>query len=79
MAYRVDKKAALLRLGRKKSLTSTAREMRTTEADLIRQSVGEGIPRKILPRLQLPISSRGLVDRTAAERVDELLTGFGRR
>lgn len=58
MAYRVDKKTAYLRLGRKESLTSAARETRTTEAGLIRQAIGKKPDSKIRPRPKCQSAAR---------------------
>lgn len=63
-----DLKSALGRLA--------AREGRS-EAELIREAVGELVRDSGPPRPRLPLFSSG--DPTLAERVDEELAGFGER
>ena len=74
----VHKTTVYLPLGLKEALTRTARDTGTSEAELIRQAIADKVARENRPRPRVPISSRGIGDPTAAERVDELLTGFGR-
>ncbi len=62
----------------KTSLRSMARDTGTSEAELIRQAVGEKVLRH-RPRPRVPLTGRGLGDPEAAHRVDELLAGFGRQ
>ena len=74
----VRKTTVYLPLALKEALARTARNTGTSEAELIRQAVAEKVSRENRPRPRVPISSRGIGDPTAAERVDELLEGFGR-
>ena len=62
----------------KTSLRSMARDTGISEAELIRQAVGEKVLRH-RPRPRVPLTDRGLGDPEAAHRVDELLAGFGRQ
>ena len=62
----------------KTSLRSMARDTGISEAELIRQAVGEKVLRH-RPRPRVPLTARGLGDPEAAHRVDELLAGFGRQ
>ena len=61
----------------KASLSRVAAERGRSEAELIREAiqalVGGGTP----PRPRVPLVATALGDPTAAERVDELLEGFG--
>ena len=63
----------------KMSLRSMARDTGISEAELIRQAVGEKVRRHPRPRPRVPLTGRGLGDPEAAHRVDELLAGFGRQ
>ena len=63
----------------KSSLRSMARDTGISEAELIRQAVGEKVRRHPRPRPRVPLTGRGLGDPEAAHRVDELLAGFGRQ
>lgn len=74
----MGKKTVYMPLDPKESLKRVARETRTSEAEVDRQAEGEEVAREDRPRPRVPISSREIGDPTAAERVDELLTGFGR-
>ena len=71
------KKTGYRPLDPKEPLTRTVRETRTSEAELIREAESEKAAREDRPRPRAPISGQGIGDPTAAERVDELLTGFG--
>ena len=75
--YGVHKTTVYLPADLKTSLRSMARDTGISEAELIRQAVGEkvlGYPR---PRPRVPLTGHGLGDPEAAHRVDELLAGFG--
>ncbi len=61
----------------KAALEVRARSERRSEAELIREAVAERVYRGNGPRPKLPLSSAGLGDPDAAERVDQLLEGFG--
>jgi len=63
----------------KASLVRLAVEQGRSEAEIIREAirgvVGDGPP----PKPKIPLVAQALGDPTAAERVDELLDGFGAR
>jgi len=61
----------------KAALEVRARSERRSEAELIREAVAERVYRGDGPRPMLPLSSAGLGDPRAAERVDQLLEEFG--
>ena len=63
----------------KKAVQRMAKETRLSEAELIRQAIGEKVAQRARPRPRVPLGEQGLGDPTAAERVDDLLEGFGRR
>ena len=63
----------------KKAVQRMAKETRLSEAALIRQAIGEKVARRARPRPRVPLSARGLGDPSAADRVDDLLDGFGRQ
>ena len=48
-----------------------------SEAELIRSAVREKVQALTPPRPRLPLWPEGFGDATVAERVDELLQGFG--
>ena len=60
-------------------LRGMARDTGLSEAELIRQAVGEKVLRHPRPRPRVPLTGRGLGDPEIAHRVDELLAGFGSR
>ncbi len=78
IVYGMHKTTVYLPGDLKTSLRSMARDTGVSEAELIRQAIGEKIFRH-RPRPRVPLTSRGLGDPEAAHRVDELLAGFGRR
>ena len=59
----------------KQQVESTARDKKMSEADVIREAVSAYADNPAKPRV--PLTGRGLGDPTIAERVDELLDGFG--
>jgi hypothetical protein len=59
----------------KEQIEATSREKRMSEADVIREAVSEYVLKPAKPRV--PLTGRGLGDPTIAERIDELLDGFG--
>ncbi|MDE0622093.1 MAG: ribbon-helix-helix domain-containing protein [Bryobacterales bacterium] len=62
----------------KTALRCMARDTGISEAELIRQAVGEKVLlRHPRPRPSIPLTGRGLGDPEAADRVDALLAGFG--
>lgn len=63
----------------KVSLERLASEEGTSEAELIREGIRQVVEQRRRPRPRIPLETEGLGDPTAAERVDELLEGFGKR
>ncbi len=63
----------------KEALERFATAERRSEADVIREAIGQRLKQAESPAPRLPLSSRRLGDPKAAERVDELLERFGRR
>ncbi len=63
----------------KHSLERLAVRERRSEADIIRDALRAALGSVRDTRPRIPLTERGLGDPTAAERVDELLEGFGRR
>lgn len=77
--YGMQKTTVYLSAELKNSLRCMARDTGTSEAELIRQAVGEKVLRHPRPRPHVPLTGCGLGDPEAADRVDELLAGFGRQ
>lgn len=75
--YRMQKMTVYLSAELKNSLRRMALITGISEAELIRQAVGEKVLRHPLPRPRVPLTGRGLGDPEASDRVDELLPGFG--
>ena len=63
----------------KASLERLAAEERRSEAEVIREAIAEKVERQTRPRPRVPLRQEGLGDPTVADRVDELLDGFGHR
>lgn len=63
----------------KASLEGLASEEGRSEADLIREGIRHVVEQRRRARPRVPLVADGLGDPTAAERVDELLEGFGKR
>jgi predicted transcriptional regulator len=61
----------------KASLERLAGEEQRSEAELIREAIRQRVERRARPRPRVPLVETGLGDPDAAERADELLTGFG--
>ncbi|MGH7860064.1 MAG: ribbon-helix-helix protein, CopG family [Candidatus Binatia bacterium] len=62
----------------KAALERAAAERDVSEASLIREALTEKVESFARPRPTVPLFPQGLGDPRAAERVDELLEGFGR-
>lgn len=77
MMYGMVKTTVYLPEDLKASLERLAAEQGRSEAEIIREAirgvVGDGPP----PKPRVPLVPRALGDPAAAERVDELLDGFG--
>jgi Arc/MetJ-type ribon-helix-helix transcriptional regulator len=63
----------------KAALERVAAEEQRSEAELIRESLRKAVGERQRPRPRIPLTGEALGDPTAAERVDELLAGFGRK
>ena len=75
--YGMHKTTVYLPADLKASLRGMARDTGVSEAELIREAVGEKVLRHARPRPRVPLTDRGLGDPEAAHRVDDLLAGFG--
>ena len=62
----------------KATLSRVAAERSISEAELIREALSEKVSAATETRPRVALFAEGLGDETAAERVDELLGGFGR-
>ena len=63
----------------KSELEKAAAEERRSEAELIREAIATKLASRKRPRPRVPLRTEGLGDPLLAERVDELLDGFGHR
>ncbi len=63
----------------KASLQRLAAEQGRSEAEIIRESIRAVVGDCPPPKPKVPLVTQALGDSTAAERVDELLDGFGAR
>jgi hypothetical protein len=61
----------------KTALARAAEEENRSEAQVIRDAIRVAVTVRKRVRPRLPLTSQPLSDPTAAERVDELLEGFG--
>ena len=61
----------------KRALERIASEGGCSEAEIIRSALQAAVDQRRRPRPRIPLFAAGPVDPTAAERVDELLQGFG--
>ena len=61
----------------KAALARVAAERSISEAELIREALGEKVSAATAARPRVALFAEGLGDATAAERVDEMLDGFG--
>ena len=61
----------------KTSLEQMAAQLRVSEAELIRQAILDKVGKPKRPRPKVPLLAAGLGNPTVADRVDELLEGFG--
>ena len=63
----------------KAALERSATQTQRSEAELIREAIADKLERLERPRPRVPLRAEGLGDPLAAERVDDLLDGFGRQ
>jgi Arc/MetJ-type ribon-helix-helix transcriptional regulator len=75
--YGMRKTTVYLPEALKADLERMAAEEDRSEAEIIRAAIAAAIESRPRPRPKIPLFSKGLGDPTAAERVDELLAGFG--
>jgi hypothetical protein len=73
--YGMKKTTVYLPEDLKSALGRIAKEKGCSEAELIREAIGELVRNTEPPRPRLPLFSSG--DPTLAERIDEELVGFG--
>ena len=77
MMYGMKKTTIYLPDGLKAALERAAVAEGCSEAELIRQALREKMAGLLPPRPRVPLWPDGLGDDSIAERVDELLEGFG--
>ena len=75
---RAKKTTIYLPHGLKRDVERVAKSERRTEADVIRDAVEAAIAERRRPEPRIPLVAHGLGAPDIAERVDELLDGFGR-
>jgi Arc/MetJ-type ribon-helix-helix transcriptional regulator len=63
----------------KAAVERAASEERRSEAELIREAIAEKLAQRNRTPPRVPLRAEGLGDPLAAERVDDLLDGFGQR
>jgi metal-responsive CopG/Arc/MetJ family transcriptional regulator len=63
----------------KASLKRLSEEEGRSEAEIIREAIRTAVEKRASIRPRVPITEKGLGDPSIAERVDELLEGFGGR
>lgn len=61
----------------KASLKRLSEEEGRSEADIIREAIRTIVERRTSARPRIPLTEKGLGDSSVADRVDELLEGFG--
>lgn len=62
----------------KDTLKRMSEEEGRSEAEIIREAIQAAVQKRKNPRPRVPLTHQGLGDPSLAERVDELLEGFGR-
>jgi len=77
--YGMKKTTVYLPEALKASLEKMAAEEDRSEAEIIRAAIEAAVKNRQRPRPKIPLTSESLGDPRAAERVDELLEGFGSR
>lgn len=63
----------------KASLKRLSEEEGRSEAEIIREAIRTAVEKRTSSRPRIPLTEKGLGDPSIAERVDELLEGFGER
>lgn len=77
--YGMKRTTIYLPEGLKAALERRAAAESRTEADVIREALAEKLAAGPAPAPRIPLTGTGLGDPTLAERVDELIEGFGQR
>ena len=62
----------------KRRIEKTSKRQKRSEAEVIRDAVSQYVEEQPLPEPRIPLVAKGLGAPDIAERVDELLDGFGR-
>lgn len=75
--YGMRKTTVYLPDGLKSALEKMAMQEGQSEAEIIRSAIQSAVDRRRRPRPRVPLFESGPADPRAAERVDELLQGFG--
>ena len=75
--YGMEKTTVYLPEDLKAILSRVAAEDGVSEAELIREAIRAAVSGRRRPRPRVPLVAQGLGETTAAERVDDLLEGFG--
>lgn len=75
--YGMKKTTVYLPAELKSTLERMATEEGRSEAEIIRTAIQNAVDRRQRPLPRIPLFDLGPEDPTAAERVDELLAGFG--
>ncbi len=76
--YGMTKTTVYLPEDLKISLKRISEEEGRSEAEIIREAIQIAVQKHQNPRPKVPLTQQGLGDPTIAERVDDLLQGFGR-
>ena len=76
--YATDAPATMPKLPQRKAAVKPRQEEGRSEAEIIREAINTAVRNRRGARPQVPLTQHGLGDPTVAERVDELLEGFGR-
>ena len=63
----------------KADLELLAAEEQRSEAEIVREALQRAVASRAALRPRIPLVDKGLGDPTVAERVDDLLSGFGQR
>lgn len=77
--YGMKKTTVYLPEALKASLEKMAAEEDRSEAEIIRAAIEVAIDSRLRPKPRIPLTAESFGDPRAAEKVDELLEGFGSR